>query len=155
MTTRSEPATGPRAAATAARSPRSGPGPGPARLNHTGVGRAGEELISDLLARSGWTVRDRNWRPTPAPGRPRGELDIVAERGGAVTVFEVKTRSGGDFGHPFEAVGVEKLRRLHVLARAWAHENGDHRVPTVDVVAVHWPRGSSPQVEHMGSVGWL
>lgn len=119
------------------------------------VGRAGEDLIADLLARSGWSVRDRNWRPAPGRGRPRGELDIVAERGGVVTVFEVKTRSGADFGHPCEAVGAEKLRRLHVLARAWAREHRDPRVPTVDVVAVHWPRDASPRVEHVGSIGWL
>ena len=119
------------------------------------VGRAGEELVADLLARSGWTVLSRNWRPAPGPGRPRGELDIVAERHGVVTAFEVKTRSGDDFGHPYEAVGAEKLRRLHVLARTWARQNGDPRVPAVDVVAVHWPRGSSPRVEHVGGLGWL
>ncbi|WP_396389668.1 YraN family protein [Kocuria rhizophila] len=129
--------------------------PNPPGAPHMSTGRAGEELIASLLERSGWTVRDRNWRPAPSPGRPRGELDIVAERQGAVTVFEVKTRTGGDFGHPCEAVGAEKLRRLHVLARAWARENGQAGVPSVDVVAVHWPRGFSPRVEHVGSIGWL
>ena len=72
---------------------------------HVSVGRAGEELIADLLQRSGWRILDRNWRPAVGPGAPRGELDVVAERQGTVTVFEVKTRSGGDFGHPAEAVG--------------------------------------------------
>ena len=88
------------------------------------------------------------------PGETRYAA-ALAERHGAVTVFEVKTRTGGDFGHPCEAVGAEKLRRLHVLARAWARENGQAGVPSVDVVAVHWPRGSSPRVEHVGSIGWL
>ncbi|RKQ36579.1 YraN family protein [Kocuria tytonis] len=128
------------------------PGTGGTRAS---TGRAGETLIAGLLERSGWTVRDRNWRPRAGTGAARGELDIVAERQGQVTVFEVKTRSGGDFGHPCEAVGADKLRRLHVLARTWAREHGEARIPTVDVVAVHWPRGSSPRVEHVGSLGWL
>lgn len=139
-----DPAEGPRAPAA----------PRPREAPHLGVGRAGEDLIAGLLQRSGWEVLHRNWRPVRAPGAPRGELDIVAERHGRVTVFEVKTRSGGDFGHPAEAVGADKLRRLHVLARAWARENSA-AVPSVDVVAVHWPRGCSPHVEHVGSVGWL
>lgn len=114
---------------------------------HVSVGRAGEELIADLLQRSGWRILDRNWRPAVGPGAPRGELDVVAERQGTVTVFEVKTRSGGDFGHPAEAVGWEKLRRLHVLARAWAREHRAVAIPGVDVVAVHWPRGGTPKSE--------
>lgn len=129
--------------------------PGVRPAPHVGVGRAGEDLIAGLLQRSGWTVRDRNWRPQRGRGAPRGELDIVAEREGRVSVFEVKTRSGADFGHPYEAVGAEKLRRLHVLARAWAREHAQTDVPAVDVVAVHWPRGCSPRVEHLGSIGWL
>lgn len=138
------------------KSPPTDPAEGPRSpaAPHLGVGRAGEDLIAGLLQRSGWQVLHRNWRPVRAPGAPRGELDIVAERSGRVTVFEVKTRSGGDFGHPAEAVGVDKLRRLHVLARAWARENAA-AVPSVDVVAVHWPRGCSPRVEHVGSIGWL
>ena len=135
------------------RAPVAGPERPPAL--HARVGRAGEDLIAGLLQRSGWTVRDRNWRPQRGRGAPRGELDIVAEREGSVSVFEVKTRSGADFGHPYEAVGAEKLRRLHVLARAWAREHDHADVPAVDVVAVHWPRGCSPRVEHLGSIGWL
>ncbi|MDO4918489.1 YraN family protein [Kocuria sp.] len=135
--------------------PRGNPSPAARTASErVSVGRAGEELIAQLLDRSGWTVRDRNWRPARGRNAPRGELDIVAERQGRVTVFEVKTRSGSDHGHPFEAVGPEKLRRLHLLAGAWAREHHEDRVPGVDVVAVHWPRGRSPRVEHVGSLGW-
>ncbi|RLY94743.1 hypothetical protein EAE32_06275 [Kocuria tytonicola] len=147
--------TAPSTTVTASTRTGNGPPQEPPAVDRQGVGRAGEELIAGLLERSGWTVRDRNWRPPRGQGAPRGELDIVAERHGRVTVFEVKTRSGVDSGHPYEAVGADKLRRLHVLARAWARAHHDARVPTVDVVAVHWPRGASPRVEHVGSIGWL
>ncbi len=121
---------------------------------HIRTGRSGEDLIADLLTRAGWHVLDRNWRATPADHPVRGELDIVAERAGAVTIFEVKTRTGSGFGHPAEAVGPEKLQRLHRLARAWAREHGWSEIPSVDVVSVHWPAGDAPRVEHMGSLSW-
>lgn len=121
---------------------------------HLGTGRAGEELITDLLTRAGWRILARNWRPDPAREQLRGELDIVAERGGRATVFEVKTRSGAGYGHPAEAVGAVKLRRLHLLSRAWARENRAAQIPGVDVVCVHWSPGLAPRVEHLGSLGW-
>ena len=96
----------------------------------------------------------RNWRPRATREQVRGELDIVAERNGGVTVFEVKTRTGSGFGHPAEAVTPLKLRRLHMLARAWAAEQGTRSIPTVDVVSVQWPAGQAPRVEHLGSLSW-
>ena len=121
---------------------------------HIGTGRCGEDLIADLLGRAGWHVLDRNWRCDPDRDMVRGELDIVAQRSGAVTIFEVKTRTGSGFGHPAEAVGPEKLKRLHLLARAWAWEHGRTEIPGVDVVSVHWPPGEAPRVEHIGSLSW-
>lgn len=122
--------------------------------SHIRTGRSGEDLIADLLTRAGWQVLDRNWRPSAERSAGRGELDIVAERGGAVSIFEIKTRTGTGFGHPAEAVGPEKLKRLHVLSRAWAWEHGRAEIPSVDVVAVHWPAGGAPRVEHMSSLSW-
>lgn len=121
---------------------------------HISTGRSGEDLIADLLSRAGWHVLDRNWRAGPGRDAVRGELDIVAERAGTVTIFEVKTRTGSGFGHPAEAVGPEKLRRLHLLARAWAWDHGHAEIPSVDVVSVHWPAGDASRVEHLGSLSW-
>lgn len=133
--------------------PVSAAAPDPAAA-HITTGRSGEDLIADLLARAGWQVLDRNWRAEPARDSVRGELDIVAERAGSVTIFEVKTRTGSGFGHPAEAVGPEKLKRLHLLARAWAWNHGQTEIPSVDVVSVHWPAGDAPRVEHVGSLSW-
>ena len=94
------------------------PAPSAPPAAHLGTGRAGEDLIADLLSRAGWRILARNWRPDPGPHGLRGELDIVAERSGRATVFEVKTRTGTGYGHPAEAVGPLKLRRLHLLSRA-------------------------------------
>jgi len=65
------------------------------------------------LARAGYRVLARNCRT------PFGEIDIVAERRGALTFVEVKARrAGGVAGTPEEALTRKKMRRV---ARAAAH----------------------------------
>jgi len=48
--------------------------------------RFGENLVATWYERNGYTVVARNWRC------PRGELDIVCERGDVLVVCEVKAR---------------------------------------------------------------
>lgn len=47
------------------------------------------------------------------------ELDLVVRRGSTIVFCEVKARSGPEFGHPWEAVGPEKARRVEQAAVAW------------------------------------
>lgn len=60
-------------------------------------GRAGEARAERHLIASGYRVLDRNWRC------PQGEIDLVAARGPALVIVEVKTRRTELFGHPFAA----------------------------------------------------
>ena len=62
-----------------------------------------------------YEVLDRNWRCGA------GELDVVARsaKGDVLVICEVKTRSSGSFGSPFEAVTPAKQRRLRQLATLW------------------------------------
>ncbi|WP_435744549.1 YraN family protein [Microbacterium sp. PMB16] len=83
------------------------------------LGRAGEERAAQYLTRHGYTVLDRNWRCS------QGEIDIVAARGGHLSVIEVKTRRSEAFGHPLEAIDDRKRRRLWGLAFAWKAEHPD------------------------------
>ena len=112
------------------------------------LGRRGEELAAGYLEAHGMQILDRNWRC------PEGEIDIVALDGETLVIAEVKTRKSLDYGHPFEAVGAEKLARLHRLASAWcrAHEL---RTPLrrVDVVAVLDDGIGAPALEHLKGVG--
>ena len=82
------------------------------------LGRRGEQLAVDHLAARGMAVLERNWRCR------LGEIDIVARDGDDLVFIEVKTRSNGDYGHPFEAIDARKRVRLWRLAVAWA---GAHR----------------------------
>ena len=99
------------------------------------LGRAGEDRAVRHLIDAGYDVVDRNWRC------PAGEIDIVAVRGAALSIVEVKTRRTEAFGHPFEAVDDRKLARLWRLVHAWRAAHPD------------LARGRSPRVELIGIIG--
>ncbi|UZX03704.1 YraN family protein [Arthrobacter sp. CDRTa11] len=112
------------------------------------LGRRGEELAAVYLESVGMLVVERNWRC------PDGEIDIVALDADALVIAEVKTRRSLDYGHPFEAVGPEKLARLHRLGSAWCRDR-ELRMPLrrVDVISVLDDGVGEPLVEHLKGVG--
>jgi putative endonuclease len=109
------------------------------------LGRRGERAAERFLRRLGYKIVARRDR-----GR-LGELDIVAVDGRTIVFVEVKTRTSHDAGHPAEAVGPEKQRRLTRLALAYLkrHELLEHAA-RFDVLAVTWPAGAKkPQIDHI------
>ena len=111
------------------------------------LGRRGEQLAVDHLEARGMAVLERNWRCR------LGEIDIVARDGGDLVFIEVKTRSNGDYGHPFEAITPVKLARLRRLAIAWceASEASAARI-RIDAVAVLAPAESPALIEHLEGI---
>jgi len=64
--------------------------------------------------------RLRGYRLLEANARAgRYELDLVLRRGRRVLMVEVKEKTGTAFGHPFEMVDEEKVRRVRIAAAAW------------------------------------
>ncbi|CAH0134482.1 hypothetical protein SRABI83_00310 [Arthrobacter sp. Bi83] len=112
------------------------------------LGRRGEELAAEYLESMGMLIVERNWRC------PDGEIDIVALDGDVLVIAEVKTRRSLAYGHPFEAVGAEKLARLHRLGSAWCRDR-ELRMPLrrVDVIAVVDDGVCPPTLEHLKGVG--
>jgi putative endonuclease len=87
--------------------------------------------------------RLRGYRVLSANTRAGGnELDVVARRGQRLVVCEVKARSGTGFGHPWEAVGPEKVRRLERAAAGWLARHPEFGALDVrfEVVAVQGRR---------------
>ena len=108
------------------------------------LGRQGEELAARFLADKGYRILERNWRC------PLGEIDLIAEYLGVTVFVEVKTRSGLQYGHPFEAITIAKLARLRKLSRAWcdAAASGQRQI-RIDAIAVVALRSKPVTVEHL------
>jgi putative endonuclease len=97
---------------------------------HLRTGALGEQLACQHLERKGLVILHRNWR------HGHDELDIVARDGRFVVVVEVKTRSTDRFGHPEEAVGPAKARKLLRAADAFIAATGTDLELRFDVVSV-------------------
>ncbi len=114
------------------------------------LGDYGERLAERYLRERGVVILDRNWRW----GR-FGELDLVARDGGCLVGVEVKTRRGGGFVAPVEALSHAKVRRLRRLVAAWlaAHEPAGCDDVRIDLIGVHCSDTDPAQVEHVTGVG--
>jgi putative endonuclease len=119
----------------------------PAKPRHLATGERGEKLAIRYLEDNGLIVLDTNWRCR------EGELDIVATDRRVLIVCEVKTRTSDNYGTPGEAVDDAKAGRIRRLARRWRAEKGVSYADTrYDILAVLWPRGETPQVNHLKGV---
>ncbi|MCI3919043.1 YraN family protein [Paenibacillus sp. TRM 82003] len=82
-------------------------------------GAAGEAAAAAYLAEAGYRIVDRNWRCR------YGELDIVAEKDGALVFVEVRSRSKaslGAFGAPLESITPKKQMTLRRCAEAYLRQ---------------------------------
>jgi len=77
------------------------------------LGKHGEDLACAELEKRGYVIVDRRFRTRC------GEIDIVARDGGVLVFIEVKARSGGNFGTPFESVTWKKRQRLSQMAASY------------------------------------
>jgi putative endonuclease len=98
------------------------------------LGKLGENLACDALARRGYAISARRYRTR------LGEIDIVARDGDTIVFVEVKARAGDDFGGAAAAVTGWKQRRLTLMALDYLARHRLHDRPcrfdvvTVDVI---------------------
>ena len=99
-------------------------------------GRRGEGLAALYLRLKGWRILARRVRT------PRGEIDLVARRGGTVAFVEVKWRA--DVAQLALAADEWRLRRVLSAVRATMHRyagvTDNVRVDVVLVGPWRWPR---------------
>ena len=101
------------------------------------LGKRGEDLACEELEKRGYTIVDRRFRTRC------GEIDIVARDAGVLVFVEVKTRSGGTFGTPFESVTWKKRQQLSRMAASYVCLKRIADVPCrFDVVAILEGQGS-------------
>ena len=117
------------------------------------VGVVGEDAAAQLLRKKGYQILERNFRTR------FGEIDIIArekrkDRILPITVFvEVKTKSGDQYGEPWEMVGAKKLHQVKMMAQVYLTKNGLGEVPCrIDVVGVWLRDGQLDKIEHWEDV---
>ncbi len=95
-------------------------------------GRLGEEVAAKWLKRQGYKVVERNVNLLPY-----GELDIVAEKGGCLHFFEVRTARRGSPVSPLESLSASKLKKLLKAVEIFRLRRGlQGREYTVNLLAV-------------------
>lgn len=105
-------------------------------LSNRARGRWGESVAARHLRSIGFTVLDTGWRP---PERElRGDIDLVARRGGLLVFCEVKARrDAARFGGAVAAVNAAKRAQVRTLAESWLRQHHQHDVDIrFDVIAI-------------------
>jgi putative endonuclease len=118
------------------------------------LGRRGEQLAVDHLARRGFRILERNYRTR------WGELDVIAFDGQILAFCEVKTRRArtsaavSSLGaNPLDAVTPRKRSQVRKMAGQWLIERGDRPYAEVlrfDAIGVTFdPSGDLVALEHL------
>ena len=106
------------------------------------TGKYGEWLAVRYLKKKGYEIVERNFK-TPA-----GEIDILARDSGVLVFAEVKTRRGDRFGHPSEAVGRAKKRKMEDSALLYLKKFKKTPQARFDVICVTLD-GTKNSIEHI------
>lgn len=115
-------------------------------MDRDALGLYGEDVAARHVASRGYRILDRRWRGS------HGEIDLVAEERGEIVFIEVKTRRGGAFGYPEDAVTRGKRGRLRALAEAYLAAKGLRgRAYRIDVIAVSAPPSGPATLAHFVS----
>ena len=88
------------------------------------MGDWGEEQGCNFLTRHGFGIVERNYRAT------RGEIDIIAVKGGDFYFVEVKTRCQGDLANN-TAITFRKKQILAKTSKAYCYERQVAEVATI------------------------
>ncbi|MCC6924310.1 YraN family protein [Novosphingobium sp.] len=97
------------------------------RAEREAQGRRGESLAAWYLRLKGWRILAQRVKT------PRGEIDLIARRGGVVAFVEVKWRARAD--ELDQAVDPWRLRRVAAAAEAVGHRYARaHDLQRIDVL---------------------
>jgi putative endonuclease len=106
------------------------------------LGRRGEDLAVAFLKKKGYRILSRNFKT------PVGEIDIIAEDRNTLVFIEVKTRTDGSFGRPFEAVGYRKQGKMRKVALSYLTYTKKEMPSRFDVLSIEMEEGRST-IEHI------
>ena len=100
-------------------------------MNRRETGAIAENIAADYLTKRGYKIRERNYRTR------NGEIDIIAEKDGALVFFEVRAKTGRTFGSAEESITERKKVRLIALAEAYLGDTGEQPESCrIDIIAI-------------------
>lgn len=107
------------------------------------LGKIGEDLASEYLAKNGYQIIKRNWRYS------HGEIDIIAKIKNLLVFVEVKTRSNLEFGVPEYAITKNKQSQIRKMAEAYLYINEiTNEECRLDVIAILLLDKNKPIINH-------
>lgn len=111
------------------------------------AGRWGEDCAAEQLRTQGYTLLARNVRTR------YGEIDLIAQKDGALVFVEVKARRTASLGPPEVSITPRKL--AHMRSAAEAYLQGLAALPAswrLDVIAVTRLPGQPLEIVHFENV---
>lgn len=112
---------------------------------HNDFGTHGESAAVRYLVRSGYIIRECDWRIG------RNDIDIIAESPDRreMVFFEVKSRRELDAAEPANAITKRKMRSIATCAAEYVRLNNLHHELRFDILSlVEYPEGE-PDIEHL------
>ena len=88
-------------------------------MNKKKTGTAYEVIAADFLRKHGIQIVEMNYRTS------LGEIDIIGKEKDTLIFIEVKYRKNASYGQPWEAISVEKQKRIcrvanyYLLKKQW------------------------------------
>lgn len=70
-------------------------------------GKQAENIVAEYLISKGYTVRERNWRPSTS----HSEIDLIVQKDDTIVFVEVKARSDREVD-PTEALTLDKIKKV-------------------------------------------
>ena len=111
-------------------------------------GALGELKAEFFLKEKGYIIIDRNFKCR------FGEIDLIATHHEKLIFVEVKTRASLQFGQPYEAVNLHKIRSISNTGRYFAEKFPNLLASQqIDVVSIQLDfNGNIRQIEHLENV---
>lgn len=106
------------------------------------TGRLGEDAACAYLEKKGHRIVTRNYHSKD------GEVDIISTAGGYIVFTEVKTRKQNTVVSGFEAVDLNKRRKIYLTAVKYMAESETDLQPRFDVIVVT-PKNGRMETQHI------
>ena len=99
-------------------------------MNKRKTGTAYEVIAANYLKKQGVQILEMNYKTS------HGEVDIIGKQEDTLIFIEVKYRKDASFGQPWEAISIEKRRKISVVAKQYVFLEHWKKQIRFDVISI-------------------